>query len=152
MTKLLPYLERVFLATLIVSLIFQLTGNEIPFLMTISLSGLTVTFFLNAFVPIDIKREEGEQMGFNELLGLIILPKILGISSAVATSGILFYTLHLDNDGYQRALYIGGSTIIIASLIMLILKVTGTKHLNATFPLYFRVFPILLVAAYILFG
>lgn len=152
MNKLLPYLERVFLATLVVAYVLKLTGSELPILMTISLAGLGVTFFLSAYRPLNIETTEGEQMGFNELLGLSIVPKVLWISTAVATIGILFYTLQLGNDGYLRMLYVGASTIIIALVIMLILKAIGTKYLNATFSVFFRALPTLLVVAYILFG
>ena len=152
MNKLLPYLERVFLATLTVAFVLQLTESELPILMTISLAGLGATFFLSAYRPLDFRPTEGEQMGFNELLGLSIIPKVLWISTAIATIGILFYTLQLDNDGYLRMLYIGGSTIITASVIMLILKAMGTKYLNATFPVFFRAMPTLLIVTYILFG
>ncbi|NQZ78677.1 MAG: hypothetical protein HRT61_21565 [Ekhidna sp.] len=152
MNKVLPYLERVFLATLLVAFVLQLTGSELPILMSLSIAGLGVTFFLSAYRPLNIEPTEDEQMGFNELLGLSIVPKVLWISTAVATIGILLFSLQLGNDGYLRMLYIGGSTIIIASVIMLILKAMGTKYLNATFPVYFRALPTLLVIAYILIG
>jgi hypothetical protein len=152
MNKLLPYFERVFLATLVIGFILQLLGMEIPILMTIGLGGLGVTFFLNAYRPLDIQTAEGEQMGFNELLGLSIIPKVLWISTAIATIGILFYTLQIGDNGYIKMLHIGGITIITASIAMLILKAIGTKYLNATFPIYFRALPTVIVVAYILFG
>ncbi len=152
MIKLLPYLERVFLAALAIAFILQLAGSEIPILMTISLGGLGITFYLSTYRPLNIEQTEGEQMGFSELLGLSIVPKILWISLSVAITGILFYSLRLGNDAYLTMLQIGGITIIIASLTMLILKIIGTKHLDATLPVFFRALPTLLVIAYILFG
>ena len=152
MNKLLPYLERVFLTTLIIAVILQLTGSELPILMTLSLAGLGITFFLSAYKPLNIKAKEGEETGFNELLGLSIMPKILWISTSVATIGILFYTLQLGNDGYLRMLYVGGLTFIIGTVIMLILKAVGTKYLNATLPVFFRALPTMFVVAYILYG
>ncbi len=152
MNKLLPYLERIFLATLAIGYILKLMENHIPILITIGLAGLGVIFFLSAFRPLEFEPTEGEKMGFNEFLGLVTVPKILWISTAVATIGILLYTLQLGNDGYLRMLYIGSSTIAIATLILLGLKATGTKYLNATFPVFYRVFPTFLLVAYILFG
>lgn len=95
MHKLLPYLERVFLATLIIGFALQLTGMAIPILKTVSLSGLGVIFFLSAYRPLEIEPVEGEQMGFNELLGLSVVPKVLWISTSITTIGILFYSLEL---------------------------------------------------------
>ncbi|MGL1886533.1 MAG: hypothetical protein OCD76_08470 [Reichenbachiella sp.] len=152
MNKLLPYLERVFLSTLAIGYILQLTGTGIPIIITIGLAGLGITFFLNAYKPLDLKQTESEQMGLPKLLGMSIVPKILWISTAVATIGILFYTLELGNDGYLNMLYIGSLTIIIGSGIMLILKVIGTKHLSTSIPVFFRALPTLLVVTYILFG
>ena len=152
MNKLLPYLERVFLASLIIGFVLRLSGNEIPMLITVSLAGLGVIFFLSAYRPLDIEPSEGEQMGFKELLGLSIVPKVLWISTAVATIGILFYLLDLGNDGDLRMLYIGGSTIALATLILLGLKATGTKNISAVMPVLFRALPTLLVTAYILFS
>ncbi len=152
MKKLLPYLERVFLTGLIIGFVFSLTGIEIPYLLTISLGGLGITFFLNAYLPVGIESTEKDKMGFNELLGLLIVPKVLWISSAIATLGILFYTLKLDNNGYMQMLYIGGSTIITPLVIMLILKAIGTKYIKFTNPAIFRAVPILFVIGYILFG
>ncbi|SNT40414.1 hypothetical protein SAMN05421640_3804 [Ekhidna lutea] len=153
MNRLLPYLERVFLATLAVAFILQLTGSELPILMSLSLAGLGITFFLSAYRPLDIEPEEGEELGdFNELLALTIIPKILWIGTSVATIGILLSTLELGNDGYVTLLYVGLITISIATMIQLGLKVTGTKYINATFPVFFRAIPTLLIVAYILFG
>ncbi|MEM0941533.1 MAG: hypothetical protein AAF600_15260 [Bacteroidota bacterium] len=153
MNKLLPYLERVLLATLLAGFILRLIGTEIPILITIGLAGLGVTFFLSANRPLNIEPEEGEEIGdFNELLGLTIIPKILWVGTAVATIGILLYTLQLGNDGYLKLLYVGLLTISIATMIQLGLKVTGTKYLNATFPVFFRAIPTLSVVTYILFG
>ena len=152
MNKLLPYLEKAFLASLIIGFALKLFGTEIPFVFIVSLAGLGITFFMNAYIPLDIEPIEGQQMGFNELLGLTILPKVLWISTAVTTIGFLLYTLQLGNDGYQRILYIGGSAIIISTLIMLILWAIGTKYLNATFPALFRAILTLLVGGFILFA
>lgn len=135
MNKLLPYLERVLLATLLAGLILRLIGTEIPILITTGLAGLGVTFFLSANRPLNIEPKEGEEIGgFNGLLGLTIIPKILWIGTAVATIGILLYTLQLGNDGYLISLYVGLLTISIATMIQLGFKVTETNYLNVTFP------------------
>lgn len=150
--KILPNLERVLLAILAFGFILQLSGMNIPVLISIGLGGLAVVFFLNGYIPVDIQQSEGEPMGFNELLGLSIVPKILWISAAVTTIGILFYSLQIGNDSYSKMLQIGGSTIVIGTSILLALKVRGVKNINLVLPVLLRALPALIIAGYILFG
>ena len=152
MNKLLPSLEQICLAILVIGFILQLNGTPIAILIMLGLGGLGVVFFLSAYRPLDVKPQENERMGFNELLGLSIIPKVLWIGSAITVMGILFYMMQIGNGQFLGVLYIGGLTVIIATLILLGLKAIGTKYLNTIFPILFRALPTLLVAAYIILG
>lgn len=154
MSKHIPNLELTSLITLIIGFALQTAGLTIPVLLTIGLVGLGLTFFLNAFIPKKIESKEGEQLGFNELLGLSILPKVLWHGMGLATIGILLHVhkLQLGFDGYVKILYIAGLTILIASVAILVLKANGTKYMNATIPIFYRAVPVFLIVAYILFG
>lgn len=155
MNKALPYLEKIFLVALIVGILLNYFEIENGGLVNISLAGLGVTFFLLAFKPMDIKPTEEEvdkePLGFNDLLGSTIIPKVLGIGSAVAIIGILFYNLDLGNDGYKQMLGIGGSTIFMCILILTYLKISGTKNLKNAINGLFKSTPILFFIYYILF-
>lgn len=125
---------------------------DIPVLTTIGLGGLGIIFFLSAYKPLEINREESDQIGFNEMLGWLIVPKVLWIGTAVSIIGILFYALHLNKDGYIRMLYIGGGSIITATLVMLLLMAMGIKYMNVNLPIYLRAIPAPLIVAYLLYS
>jgi len=155
MNKLLPYLEKILIAALLIGLLLNYFEIENAGLVNISLAGLAVTFFLNAFKPINtMPTEESEDqvpLGFSDLLGATIVPKVLGIASAVGIMGILFYNLDLGNDGYKQMLSIGGSTILLSSLILGYMKITGVKNLETPMIGVFKAIPIILTIYYILF-
>ena len=118
-TKHLPLVEKVLLIALAIGTI--LTVMQVDSTVTrVSLLGLGVTFFLLAYRPIDIPSQEGEQFGFSELLGLMIVPKVLWISSAVSSLGMAFYLFDFGNDGYKKMLMIGGLTIGIGALLLVV--------------------------------
>ena len=150
-TKHLPLVEKVLLTTLAIGII--LTVMQIDSTVTrVSLLGLGVTFFLLAYRPNDIPRqEEGEQLGFSDLLGLVIVPKVLWISSAISALGIAFYLFDFGNDGYKRMLMIGGLTISIGTILLIVFSVSGVKHLRTVVPVLQRAVPLCLVDFYILF-
>jgi len=151
MNKALPYLEKIFLIALLVGLLLSYFEIVNGGLTNISLAGLGVTFFLSAFSPLDVGSTEGEPFGFNELLGLAIVPKVLGTSSAVGIFGILFYSLDFGNNGYIRLLTIGGSTIILCALIFGYLRITETKYFKKSIIGLFKSIPILIAIYYVLF-
>jgi hypothetical protein len=147
-TKHLPSVEKVLLTALFIGTI--LTVMKIDSTVTrVSLLGLGVTFFLLA--PTDIPRQEGEQFGFSELLGLMIVPKVLWISSAISALGVAFYLFDFSNDGYKRMLIIGGVTIGIGTLLLVVFFVNGVKHIRTVTPILLRAVPLCLVDFYLLF-
>ncbi|MEO9871435.1 hypothetical protein [Ekhidna sp.] len=117
---------------------FNKIERGVPTLITIGLGGLAIVFFLNIKRQIEVEPAEDEEPGFNELLAWTIMPRLLWIATTISTAAILFYTLQLGNDGYLKLLYVGGFVIIISTLVLIVLRVIGTKHLNALFPIYFK--------------
>jgi hypothetical protein len=149
-TKHLPLIEKVLLTALAIGII--LTVFQVDSTVTrVSLLGLGVTFFLLAYRSTDIPRQEGEQFGFSELLGLMIVPKVLWISSAISALGIAFYLFDFGNDGYKKMLMIGGLTIGIGTLLLGVFFVSGVKHIRTVTPILLRAVPLCLVDFYILF-
>jgi hypothetical protein len=74
--KHLPQVEKVFLAAFILGMILRILHLDST-VLSVSLLGLGVTYFLFGFRPIDIPQQENEKFGFAELLGLMIVPKVL---------------------------------------------------------------------------
>ena len=149
-TKHLPLVEKVLLTALAIGTI--LTVMQIDSTVTrVSLLGLGVTFFLLAYRPNDIPRQEGEQLGFSDLLGLMIVPKVLWISSAISVLGIAFYLFDFGNDGYKKMLMIGGLTISIGTILLIVFLVSGAKHIRTVVPILLRAVPLCFVDFYLLF-
>ena len=149
-TKHLPLVEKVLLTTLVIGTILRVMHLDSS-VTKVSLLGLGVTFFLFAYRPNEIPREENEQFGFPDLLVLTIVPKVLWISSAISALGIALYLVDLGNEGYKRLLMIGGMTIGGATVILLFSFAKGVKHLETVTPVLLRAIPLLLVDFYILF-
>jgi len=149
-TNYLPLAEKVFLIALAIGIVLRLSNID-SLVMIISLAGLAVTFFLSAYRIIDIPRKENETFGFQELLGYLIVPKILYISCAVATCGILFYFLNLGNEGYRQMLFIGGTSLGLGIVIIAYLAVTGVKYMGAILPVLYRAIPLLVLDLYLFF-
>lgn len=145
-----PYIERFFLVCLTIAMVANVIHLSIPGLLSISLTGLAVSFYLKAFIPIEIERTEGELLGFGDLLGLTIAPKILGIGASIAIIGILFKTLELP--GADAMLGIGGMTLVVISIILVILKVTGVKHIDKVLHLLIYSIPIAIIGFYLLYN
>ncbi|WP_456457920.1 hypothetical protein [Reichenbachiella sp.] len=148
MNNLLSFLERAFLTTVALSFALSLANNEIPYLLTISLLGLAAVFFLNAFKPQKIEQTGSEQLDFNDLLGMSIVPKVLWIASAVALIGITFYQLGMEK-GYSRTLGSGSLSIIIGTFVLLFLKIREAKHIDKSLPILFRAIPVAVLAVYL---
>lgn len=149
LTKHLPLAEKALLAALAIGAILTMLEMDTT-ITTVALLGLAVTFFLFAYRPIDIPVQEGEQFGFSQLLGLMIIPKVLWISCAVSALGIVFYLLQLGNDGFKQMLMIGVSAIAFAGLLLVILLISGVKHMKLVAPVLLRAIPLLLADVYIL--
>ena len=149
-TKYLPLVEKVLLLALTIGII--LTVMKIDSTVTrVSLLGLATTFFLLAYRPTDIPRQEGEQFGFSQLLGLMIVPKVLWISSSISAVGIAFFIFDFGNDGYKNMLLIGGLSAVIGTFLFVILFASGVKNIKIVTPILLRALPLCLVDFYILF-
>jgi hypothetical protein len=139
--------EKVFLIGLAAGILLTMMTIDSK-LAIVSLVGLAVTFFLYAFRPVDVPLDENIQLGMSELLSLMILPKVMWISSAVSTLGIVFYLAGTDN--YQKLLMIGVSTLAIAVLLQTLLIVGGSKYRSVGTPALWRCIPLLLTNTYLL--
>lgn len=149
MTKQLYWAERFFLVALFIGIVIKLLNAGGISVVTISMAGLGIVFFLYAYRPLEIDRREDEKFGFNELLAFTILPKVTWISSSISVIGILFYLLDLGNEGYKQMLMIGGSCLLLAITLLGFLFISGVKHLNSLVPLLYRAVPLLLIDLYI---
>lgn len=148
--KYLNILERLFLVLLIVGLILDFFDLGIFQLTSVSLIALAAVFFLSAYRPSTIpKPEEGTLYGFQELISYIIIPKVLWISTAVLTVGILFFTMNQGNNGYLTMIMVGGTSIVISSIVLLTSMAMGTKYLNHVTPVLLRSTPTLLIGIYL---
>lgn len=150
LTKYVPLVEKVLLVALTIGIILLVMDMDSS-MITISLMGLAATFFLRAYRPTDILRQEDEPFGFSELLGLMIAPKVLWISSAVSAVGIAFSFSTPDNDGYRQMLLIGGLSIASGTIIVGIFWLMGVKQIRTVIPVLFRAIPLCLVDFYMLF-
>lgn len=148
--KHLPVVERILLTALAIGTI--LTVMKIDSTVTrVSLLGLSLVFFLLAYRPNDVRKGEGELFGLPELLGLMIVPKVVWISSSVSALGIAFCLFDFGNDGYKKMLLVGGLTIGIGTLLLVGFLISGVKQLRTVTPVLFRAIPLCLVDFYILF-
>ena len=77
---------------------------------------------------------------------------MLWLSSAISAFGIASYIIDFGNDGYKNMLMIGGTTIALGTLLLVVLKMTGVKKINAVMPILLRAAPVCQVDFYILFG
>jgi len=145
-TKHLPLVEKFLLTGLAVGAILTLLKMDTT-VSRITLLGLGVTFFLFAYRPPDIPIQENEKFGFPELLGLMIVPKVLWISCAVSAVGIAFFLV--KSEGYKQMLFIGGSSIGIGSFLLVILLLNGVKHIKTVTPVLLRAVPLLLADVYL---
>lgn len=147
MSKIVPLLEKLFGASLLVGITISVLNSEKNLVIDISLMGLAVAFFLRAYAKIEPPEEDSEPMGFNDLFRMAIAPKILWISTSVATVGLLFYLQEFA--GGKNMLAIGAASIAIASVVHLIISMSSKSF--ATNPVYFRSIPVTIAAVYVLF-
>jgi hypothetical protein len=119
-------------------------------LTAVVLLALAVTFFFYTYRSIDIPTQENEQLGFSELLGLMIVPKVLWMSSAISALGISFYLFDFGNNGYKRMLMIGALTIGMGTVLLLFFAISGIKYIKIVLPILLRAVPLFLVDTFLL--
>jgi hypothetical protein len=147
--NLLRRVEQVALLLLFAGALFnilQFPGASM--LLQISLTALASTFLLQAFNPSYIKTVTSEQVDFLTLMGSSILPKVMWISCAVGTVGILFALLHLPGASHQ--LMVSCFTIIIALVWFAILRITRPNLTSDLSPVLYRALPIAIASIYLL--
>jgi hypothetical protein len=153
----LRWMEKICIISLHIGVIFKFfkigPANDI---LIISAFGLAIAFFANAFkVPkIFETKEAAEQhgsIGMLDLLSLMIVPKVLWISTSVSTFAMLLYMLKLGNTGYIQMAGIGGGTILVSLLILLSSFFMGIKNMKAIMPILVRAIPALIVDYFLLF-
>ncbi|MBZ0245435.1 MAG: hypothetical protein K8H85_05785 [Cyclobacteriaceae bacterium] len=149
LTKHLPLVEKILLSALAIGTILVVLKMDSS-VARLSLLGLGVTFFLLAYRPNDIPRKEDEPFGFSELLGFMIVPKVLWISSAISALGLAFYLFDFGNDGYKQMLLIGGLTSGIGTVLLVVFFATGVKHIKMVMPVLLRAVPLCIVDFYLL--
>lgn len=148
LTPHLPKAEAFFMAGTFIGALLKYAGMD-SMVFNVSLVGLAATFFLSAYRPIDIPFDENDKPGFPELLVLTIAPKIAWISAAVVTLGIqLFFT---GGKGYKQLLFIGGTSLVPVTLILLYGIVSGVRHVSFVTHVLYRIVPLLLLAGYFYF-
>jgi hypothetical protein len=148
-TSYLPTAEKIFMVALAIGCLLKYLGTDLT-VMAVSLVGLAVTFFFSAFRQAEIIPEENERFTFNDLLAYEIVPKVLWISCAVSTMGVLLF--FFGNQGAKRMLFIGGTSIIIGTVILIGLLISGAKHISAVLPVLYRAIPLLVLDLYLFFG
>jgi hypothetical protein len=145
--KILSWLERGAVVVVIIGLILTATGTNASQILMISMSALAGVYFLYAYQPIQIEREEGEKYGFKELLAFTIAPKISWIGNSVMLIGILFSLLSLN--GARQMLMVGIGAGAVASFILGALSASGTKNIESIQPVLLRTIPLLGVSLYL---
>lgn len=144
----LPLIEKVLLTALAIGIILTIMKMDNT-ATKFSLIGLAVTFFLSAYRPMEIPRQENEKLGFTDLLALSIIPKTMWISCAISAMGISLYLSQFGNEGYKQMLLIGSSAIGGGAFFLVFFLVSGVKNLNLVTPILFRALPLLAVDIYL---
>jgi hypothetical protein len=143
--KYIPLIELILAVALVVGL--TLTSKNIDKAITIvALIGLAVTFFLRAYKPADSDPNEAP-FGFMQLLGYMIIPKVLWISCAVMTMGIVFYFSQMK--GIEEMLMIGGLTAFFSFMLLIFIAFTDGKVLRASFDILLRTIIVAAATIYI---
>ena len=150
-TNHLPLAEKILLTALAVGVILTAMGIDST-VTRVSLFGLGVVFFLSAYRVIDIPEAENQPYGFSALLGLTVVPKVLWISSAISAVGISMWLSDPGHEGFKRMLMIGGLSIGICTVLLLLFLLNGVKHIRLVTPVLLRAIPLFVADMYLMFG
>jgi hypothetical protein len=140
------WLEIIALAAVFTSALLYYAGMDVSFLIMFSLLSLSGVYFLKAYQPKDVPQDE--KSGFNELLGYVMIPKVLYIGASISLVGILFHILKIE--GVEQLLLIGSLSLGAGILILGFLIVGGLRHKVVVLPDLYRAIPVAFVAAYLL--
>lgn len=109
---------------------------------------LAATYFLNAFMPIPLQREEGELFGMKELVFFTILPKVLWISCTICMAGFFILSQNQEHDAHLNLWFIGGFSLFGSLASLAFGMVTANKNTRSLAPISFRAIPLLALVAY----
>lgn len=150
-TRILFYLERLAILFVLIGAIFQATGNGELIFISLGFISISCVFFIGAFQPIEVNEEEAksleQQQSFNQLLGLVILPKVLGISMSIATIGVMYYFLEME--GSKMMLTLGGMTTLVSTFLLLILRFSTLKEVEGVTQRLYRAVVVLIMVGLI---
>ena len=149
-TPYLFYAEAFFLLLVGIGLIMMMSGNGSEF-VRLGLPGLAIVLFLRAYVPLDVPVDENEVTGFKEMLGWMIIPKVLCIGSAISATALSLYLSRMDEGMYTQMFMIAGTTVLGGLVVLGVLQISGTKHLGVTVPVLYRAVPLAMIDFYLLF-
>lgn len=149
--KQLHWIEAFLLTLLGAGAVLTLLNIDASSILLVSLSGLSIVFFLRAYQPpASAENENTEPSGFKTLLALVIIPKVIWISTSISTVAILFYLMKFERNSYEQMLLIGSSSLFISLLILGFLSMTELKDFKTLVPVLLRAFPVLILDIYFL--
>ncbi|HEY4654223.1 MAG TPA: hypothetical protein VIH22_06900 [Cyclobacteriaceae bacterium] len=151
-TSHLPRLERLLLIVLVLGIASTFVSSVGSLIVNVSIAGLAMTFFLYACKPLERGITASDESAFRDAVARGVVPRVLWISCAVSAMGVLFFLLRMNRESSERMLLIGCVSILAALLALGILRIGGTRHLNAVEPVLLRAVPLLLIDCYLLFG
>lgn len=129
--KLLELAEKIFLAIAVLALVLKRLDVQSNELLILALGGLSTVYFLMTQRPAleigNTESEDSAKLGFFDLLVTSIAPKVGWISCSVAVVGILFW--YQKWEGFKQMLLLGGSTLVVVSLLVGYAVIKGNKAL-----------------------
>jgi len=137
-------LEYSLLTLVAISFLLGESIGQKDLLFIIALGGLGTIYFLLAFKPVDIPEQPEVTLGFRELLGWSILPKVSWMATSIGAVGILFYLI--GGQGFDRLLGVSAVTILTVTIIQAILVAIGIKYTNLFVPMFFRSIPVMIIS------
>ena len=146
----LTWIELFFTIILLTGILFSILHMDDDIPMITSLIGLSITYWLSAYKPIEIISNGEEKFGMRELLAWSILPKICWISCGVSSLGVLLFFINPFNEGYKTMLTIGGFALGGALVAVVFLFTTGVKQVKVLAPVLLRAVPWFLLDLYFL--
>ncbi|HLT71112.1 MAG TPA: hypothetical protein VKZ75_00605 [Cyclobacteriaceae bacterium] len=148
-TRYLPRLERMLLMLIVLGIVITFLTNAGALIINVAIAGLALVFFLYAYQPLLVNTGKDEKAGMGELLGWSIVPKVLWIGCAISAMGILFFLIKTGTDEYRNMVMIGGFSIVSSLLVLGVLQVSGTKHLQVITPILLRAIPLMIMDFYV---
>ncbi len=148
----LPKVELIAAVITIIGFLFnRLNQPGASEMVMIGLSTLAGVFFITAFmIPAAIEKAHQQETSktFIDLLILIVW-KVMHISLAVATIGLLFYLLHLE--GFSQMMLIGTMTLVIALLLSGFLILQRNENLAIFKAVISKALMMAIIGSYILY-